>query len=130
MENIDETCYVLKINSFSIIGFAGETKIRYTDEISDGKIFFMMLSLSSGVRRHIEPSFMMSMNLFRCYSIRSVPDDVLGVSYCRDSMGWNDTVTESHFLSKKRSIRKLPSNSIFLSFIDIFDVHSSTEHLR
>jgi len=91
MENEDETHFVFNMDNGKTLGLCGTTQVKYTDVVSGGENFTMMLRLSGGSRARFQLPFIIFKNGSRSYPIRCVQDNVPGVCYRSQPKGWMDT---------------------------------------
>ena len=99
IENADETHFVIDVDNVRTLGFSGESEVKYADSVSGGDGMTMVVRLSGGKDAKIQPPFMVFKNANRSYPIRSVPDNVSGVSYRSGPKGWMDTKVMPEWLS-------------------------------
>ena len=83
MENLDENHFVVHLDNGKTLGFRGDTTVKYADVVSRGESM-TLVRISGGRRSTIEALMINLKNEYRCYTIRGLIDNVLGVTYRSD----------------------------------------------
>lgn len=124
--NSYETHFLFKVKNVRTLGFAGESKVKYSDVVSGGKGMNMLVRLSGGHDAHIFAHFMVFMNKDREYPILDTPDSIPVVAYRTKPKRWIDTKVFSQFLSERRVIAELQDSRTWVFYIDSFSGNNMT----
>jgi len=83
MENLDETHFVVNLDSGHILGFWGDKSATYVEVVSGGDSLTMVVRISRGRRSMIEVPMLIFTNANRSYPIRGLEDTIPRVTYQR-----------------------------------------------
>ena len=92
IENMDETHFVINVDSGTTLGFQGDKKVKYADVSSGGEGMTMVVRISGGVNARLRRTMMIFKNQDSRYPIttlplKNVPDDMF---YRTGPRGWMD----------------------------------------
>lgn len=130
VENSNEAHFVVNYDNGKTLGFWEDSEVRYADVVSGGEGMTMMVRLTGGSSSFLASPFMILQEEKGNYPIRSLPDDIPGVSYRTGPRGWIDRRVMVEWLRETRNIRKLPDNRRRVLFMENCSAHNMTENLK
>ena len=90
IKNIDEAHFVINMDNGRILGFQGDTRVKYADVVCSGDSMTMVVRISEGLQSLIEAPMLIFTNGNSRYPIRGLDDNIPGISYRIGPKGWMD----------------------------------------
>jgi hypothetical protein len=105
IENTDETHFIINMDNGRILGFRGDTTVKYADVVSGSDSMTMVVRISGGRRSLIEAPILIFTNGNSKYPIRGLDDNIPRVSYRIGPKGWMDQALFPEFLLEPRAFQ-------------------------
>jgi len=90
VENIDETHFVVNIDNGQILGFRGDTSVKYVKVVLKVDSMTMVVRISEGRQAMIKAPMLIFTNADSNYPIRGLIDDIPEMTYRTGLKGWMD----------------------------------------
>ena len=119
MENIEETHCVLNCDNARTLGFWGDTHVMYADVMRGGESTTLGDRISGGRRSAIEDPMLIFTNAGRSFPMKSIPDNISGVTYQTCPKGWMDRTLFPHSFEKPRAFQSDIHGSTTVVWCDI-----------
>jgi hypothetical protein len=100
VENGDETHFFINMGNKKPLAPAEDKEIKYADVVSGGQGMTMFVRLSGGARSQLHPAFLVFQST-GSYPIRGIKDNVPGVSYRVEKMGWMDRKVRAEYFDER-----------------------------
>ncbi len=123
---MDETQIFFNMGNHKTLGRKGTTKVNYAGVVAGGDGLTMVLRIFGGANASIHQSFLIFKNKQRNYSMKNLPDNVEGVSYCTRPNGWMDQIVFNEWLNESRTIEKDVEGRRRILFVDNCSGHKIT----
>ena len=124
--NADETHLVMHMHNDRTLALRGDTHIKYADVISGDEGMTLMVTMGGGYDSSFLTPFLIFKNLNSSYPIRSVPDDIPGITYRSNAKAWMNSDMFVKWLSCDRVFKSLPNGRKRILFVDNCTAHNIT----
>ena len=89
MGNLDETHFTVNMDNGRILGFRGDTVVKYADVIIGEDAITMVIRISGGCRSIVEDPMLIFTNGTSNYPIKGLDDTIPKVCYQTGLKGWD-----------------------------------------
>ena len=118
------------MDNHKTLSLRGDQDVKYADVVSGEVGMTMMVLVSGRSRAEICPPFLIFQNALRSYPIRSLPDNVPGVSYRSEPKGWIDRIVMAQWRKEPRAISLLPGGRRRVLYMDNCSGHGITDEIK
>jgi DDE superfamily endonuclease len=125
--NMDETHFVINMDDGKTLDFKGAETVKYNDVVSGGEGMTLVVKLRGGFGACIETPMIVFQNQKCSYPIRSLPDDVPGVTYRSGPCGWMDRRVFVEWLKENRCVKRDPYDREQYIFMDNASGHKPVD---
>ena len=129
IENIDKTHFVVNLDNGRILGFRGDTTLKYAEVVSGGESMTMVIRISRGHRSMIEAPMLIFTNSSSNYPIRGLEDNVPRVCYRTGPKVWMDQALFAEFFADPHAFQADIHGHRKLVWVDNCTGHNITPRL-
>jgi hypothetical protein len=129
MENLDETHFTVNMDNGCILGFRGDTVVKYVDVVAGGDAMTMVIRISRGRTSMVEAPMLIFTNGNNNYPIRGLEVTIPRVCYRTGPKDWMDQALFSQYFEEPRAYQPDLYNRTKTILVDNCTAHNITSRL-